>query len=241
MAQDLLVDDLIADGQRLIDQLLADGFDVTVALWAKDDEGPWLLYLASPAFNDKKPGESFPAVYNSLSKVPDSTVELGLDIRLINDRNPIAREAARIAGHPGKKEGIRYRGTRLADLPIEEAYVYPKPEIPVRQAFIITYKRQNDTNQWSATTRREEYRRTLRPSGAVSYSEAQWLGGKEKNFAHVYVLVEVDPLLDERTIANNPVILITLAEQARAMADEMFESKHPGATIQHQNLVMNAV
>lgn len=214
-----------------------------MAFWAKDDEGRWCLFFASPAFDDKKPGKSFPAVYDSLSKVPDSTVELGLDIRLVNDRNPIARDAAKIAGHPSKKEPIHCRGPRLGNLPIEEAYIHPKPEVPVRQAFIVTYKRGQDKDQWLASTRRAEYYRALKPKGAVSYATAQWLGdtaGDEK-YAHVYVLVEVDPLLDERTIATNPVIVTAMANQARAMADEMFKAKHPDARIEHKPLVMNPV
>jgi hypothetical protein len=236
MAEELLVDDQIDTGQLIVDQLLADGFDVAVAFWVKNDEGLWRLYLASPGFDDRKPRDNYLAIRDSLAKVPNPEARFW-PINLIDERNPIARDALRIAGRPGKKEGIRYRGTRLGDLPIEEAYIYPKPEIPVRQAFIITYKRQNDTNRWSATTRRAEYYRTLRPTGAVSYSAAQWLGEKpgEEDLAHVYVLVEVDPLLDERTIATNPVILMTLAEQARSMADEMFKTKHPDASIEHKN------
>jgi hypothetical protein len=239
MAQELLVDAQIDDGQRIIDQFLADGLDVAVAFWAESNEGLWRLYIASPAFDDRKPGAAASAVYDSLSKLPDLTIEPALDIRTINDQNPMARDALKIAGRPGKKEGIRYRGGRLGDLPIEEAYIYPKPEIPVRQAFIVTYKRQKDRDHWLATTRKAEFCRNLRPKGAVSYSTAQWLGGKEEDFAHVYVLVEIDPLLDERTIAANPVILITLTEQARAMADEMFKTKHPNAKIEHDNLTIH--
>jgi hypothetical protein len=64
-----------------------------------------------------------------------------------------------------------------------------------------------------------------------------WVGRKKTS--PMSILVEIDPLLDERTIATNPVILITLAEQARAMGDEMFRSKHPDAAIEHQPLIMN--
>jgi hypothetical protein len=211
-----------------------------VALWVKDDEGSWRLYIASPTFDDRKPGENYLSVRDSLGKVPEPTVQ-PWSIILVNDENPMARDAARIAGRPGKKEAICYRGPRLGDVPIEEAYIYPKPVIPVRQSFIITYKREGDSNRWLATTKKDQLYRSLRPTGAVSYSEAQWLGGGPDRVAHIYVLVEVDPLLDEKTIATNPVILMTLAEQARSMADEMFAKKNPGAIIEHQNLVMNLV
>ena len=156
-----------------------------------------------------------------------------LDIDLINDQNPMARDALKIAGRPGKKEGIRYRGPRLGDLPIEEAYIYPKPAIPLRQSFTITYERQSETNQWLATTRKRE----LSSLGASTKERCPtrrlngWVTRKgREDFAPIHVLVEVDPSLDERTIATNPVILDDLLEQARSMADEMFKEKHPDAS-----------
>jgi hypothetical protein len=239
MAEELLVDTQIDDGQRFVDQLLADDFDVTVAFWVKDGEGSWRLYIASPAFDDRKPGENYRAVRDSLAKIPDPTVQ-PWTIILINDKNSMTQAAGRIAGRPGK-EAIRYGGPRLGESPIEEAYIYPKPEIPVRQSFIVTYKREGDSNHWLATTKKDTLYRTLRPKGAVSYSKAKWLGEGPDKFVHVYVLVEVDPLLDERTIALNPVILTTLTDRARSMADEMFKSKNPDAIIDHQDLVMNLV
>lgn len=240
MAEDLLVDDQIDGGQMAIDQLLMDGIDVTVAFWAKPHERSWRMYIASPAFDDRKPGENYLAIRDSLSRVANPEVRFW-PINLINDQNPMACDALKIAGRPGKEEGIRYRGTRLGDLPIEEAYIYPRPQIPVRQAFIVTYKREDSSNRWSATTERKEISRNLRPKGALAYSKAQGLGEQADRFAHVYVLVEVDPLLDERTIATNPVILQTLADQARSLADEMFKSKNPDAMIEHQKLVMSLV
>lgn len=163
MAQEILVDDQIDDGQRIIDQFLADGLEVAVAFWAKPAAGSWSLYIASPGFNDRKPVEASRAVYDSVSKVTDLTILPWLDIRMIDDQDSIARDALRIAGHKGTKGPIRYRGTRLGDLGIAKAYIYPKPELPVRQAFIVTYKRQKGKNEWSASTRRAEYYRTLRP------------------------------------------------------------------------------
>ncbi len=243
MAEKILVDDQIDDGQRIIDELLSDGIDVTIAFWARPDGGSWHLYIASPGFNKRKPLEASRAFYDSVSKVKDLTILPWVDIRMIDDQDVIARDAIKIAERKGAKGPSRYRGARLGDLGLSRAYIYTRPQVPARQAFIVTYKRKEQTNEWSASTKRAEYYRTLRPKGAVSYSAAQWLGdgeGEEK-FAHVYVLIEVDPLIDDRTIASNPVILASMAEQAREMADEMFKSKHADAMIEHQNLVMNLV
>lgn len=243
MAEKILVDDQIDDGQKIIDQLLADGIDITVAFWVRPDGGSWNLYIASPGFNKRKPLEASRAFYNSVSKVKDLTILPWVDTQMIDDQDALARDAIKIAERKGTKGPIRYRGTRLGDLGLSRAYIYPRTQVPASQAFIITYKKKEQINEWSASTRKAEYSRTPGPKGAVSYSTAQWLGDKEgeEKFAHVYVLVEVDPLLDDRTLASNPVILTTMAEQAREMADEMFKTKHPDARIEHQNLVMNLV
>jgi hypothetical protein len=243
MAQELLVDDQIYDGQKIIDQFLADGLDVAVAFWAESNEGLWRLYIASPRFDDKKPGEAARTVYESVSKVPDLTIEPALDIRLINDRNPIAQDAVKIAGRQGKEEGIRYRGTRLGDLAIEDAYIYPRPAVPLRQSFTISYVRQGNSNEWLATTRKGELYRMVRPKGVVSYSTALYEGEKpeDQRFALIHVLVEIDPSLDERTIAANPIILSHLVEQAQSLADGMFRRRHPEATIHHHDTALAPV
>ena len=235
MAEELLVDDQIDDGQRIIDQLLADGFDPAAAFWAKSDEGLWRLYIASPAFDDRKPGAATRAVYDSFSKVPDLTIEPALDIRLINDKNRIARDAIEIAGRLGKKEGIRYPGRRLGNLPIEEAYIYARPVLPLRQSFTITYVRQAESNEWAATTRRGELYRGMRHKGFVSSAHGPGDEPSGHMFALVDVWVEVNPMLDERMIATNPVILTTLADQARSLADAIFKKTYPEATIHHHD------
>jgi hypothetical protein len=242
MAEELLVDDQIDGGQMAIDRLLEDGFDVTVAFWIKTDEGFWRLHIASPAFDDRKPGENSIKVRESLRKVQDPQVQFW-PIYLISDQNPAARDALKIAGRPGKKEGIRYRGTRLGDLPIEEAYIYPRPAVPLRQSFTISYVRQGESNEWLVTTRKGELYRGVRPKGAVSYSTALYEGEKpgDQKFAIIHVLVEVDPSIDERTIAANPVILSHLVEQAQSLADGMFKQRHPEATIHHHDTTLAPV
>jgi hypothetical protein len=242
MAEELLVDDQIDNGQAIIDQLLADGIDVAVAFWVKNDEGLWRLSIASPRFDDRKPGENYLAIRDSLAKVPDPEARFW-PINLINDRNPAARDALRIAGRPGKEEGIRYRGPRLGELPIDDAYIYPRPAVPLRQSFTISYVRQGNSNEWSATTRKGELYRRVRPKGVVSYSTALYEGEKpeDQRFALIHVLVEVEPLLDERTIAANPVILSHLVEQAQSLADGMFRQRHPAAEIHHHDMVFASV
>jgi hypothetical protein len=127
MAAELLVDSRIEDGERIVEQLIHDSFPVSVAFWVKPDEDTsWHLYVASPTVDPKSPGQSYPALYASLSKDPDSSVQLS-EIRLVNDAEPIARDAVRLRRrYPGVMP-TQFPGRRLGDLSIDEVYVYPLP------------------------------------------------------------------------------------------------------------------
>ncbi len=242
MDQKMLVDDQIDDGQRIIDQFLADGLDVSVAFWVKPDERSWTLYIASPGFRDRERVEASRTVYDSASKVPDLTIQPGLDIRVIDARDAIARDAVRLAGRKGKKGPIRYRGTRLGDFPIVRAYIYPRPAVPLRQSFTISYERQGESDEWAATTEKGPLHRWLRPKGVVSYAtHGPGDDPDDEQLATILVLVEVEPRLDERTIAINPALATMLADQARSLADGIFKKKHPEAAIHHHDMALAPV
>lgn len=127
MDQELLVESRIDDGQKLIDQLVRDGFPVRVALWIKTGEmGLWSLYIASPVVDLEKPGESYPALYSSLSKIPNSSISLS-EIKLINGTNPVARAAIALRDRSGGKVPARLHHVRLGNLFAEELYIYRSP------------------------------------------------------------------------------------------------------------------
>jgi hypothetical protein len=70
MDTELLVEEQIDDGQRLIDQLIRDEVEVNVGFWVRtSEEGLWHLYIASPAINPEKLGEAYRKVYASLNKL----------------------------------------------------------------------------------------------------------------------------------------------------------------------------
>ncbi len=127
MDTDLLVEERIEDGQRLVDQLIRDGFEARAAFWVKaSEEGMWHLYLATPAVNPDKVGEAFRTVYASLSKLPDPWVSPS-QIKLLNGTNSVARAAIEIRDRYPRKSPTRYHGKRLGNLMIEEAHIYPPP------------------------------------------------------------------------------------------------------------------
>jgi len=90
-----------------------------------------------------------------------------------------------------------------------------------------------------ASIKSKEFYRGLKAKDIASYSTAFWHGEKpeDQKFALVYVLVEVDPELDERTLLSNPNLLLALAGQARTLADDLFKQKHPDAVIEHDLLL----
>jgi hypothetical protein len=241
MDTELLVDNQIADGQSLIEQLIKDNFRVSAAFWVKStEEGSWQLYIASPDVDSTKPNEAYQKVYYSLDSISDSTIST-VDINLLNSENPAAKAAVVQRNRARAKKGLKYYGKRLGNLAVKDAYIYPELEIPLRQSFLVTYVRQGQTNKWNATTRKKEFYRGHQALGAVSYSTAQWLGDEkeDENFAHVYVMVEVSSGVDESAIIANPVMMIHLGEQAQLTADELFKGKHPDATVVHEPLMLS--
>src|SRR6266849_668788 len=124
MAKELLVEGQI-DGQKLINQLVRDGFPVAVAFWAKtSEEGFWHLYIASPSVDAERIGPAYGLLYESMRKIPSPWVEFSR-IRLLNPANPIAQEAIAVRDHIPGRSPRRHHGKRLADLAIDEAYLYP--------------------------------------------------------------------------------------------------------------------
>jgi hypothetical protein len=121
----LLVTEQIDDGKRIVDQLMGDEFEVSAAFWAKTaEEGLWYLYIASPLVEANRPGEAYPRLYASISQIPGLEVQLS-DIKLINDTNPIARDIIEARNRYPRGTPTRYRGKRVGNVSILEAYVYP--------------------------------------------------------------------------------------------------------------------
>jgi hypothetical protein len=235
MVTELLVESQIEDGRRFVEQLVRDGFEVTVAFWVKtSEEGSWHLFIASPSVDAEKPSGAYRKVYASLSKIPDIGISPS-DIKLISSTNPIAQDALEMRGdrYPGRISTL-YQGKRLGGLSIREAYIYP-PLVSLRQSYSVAYHRKEKTNTWRAKTKKEEMYRDMRAKGAVAYSTGRWEGEteEEENHATVSVLLEVDPQFDDQNLIFIPQIRQIMTCQARDLADQMFKTRHPDATIEH--------
>ena len=126
MDTEILVDNRIDDGRELISELVRDGFDVTVAFWVNtSEEGLWFLYIGSTSVHAERLGGAYGAVYACLRRLPNPPFSLS-EIKLVDAHNPIARDAIAVRDRASTRIPIRYRGKRLGNLSIDEAYIYPR-------------------------------------------------------------------------------------------------------------------
>jgi len=154
--------------------------------------------------------------------------------KVLEDRGPLGVRGRRL-----------YRVQPDDQLGQASAFEMPEDELvmeapPVRQSYDVRYHREEGATVWRATTRIGAVYRGVKATGAVSYSTAFWEGGESKgpaNSATVSVLLEVDPHYGEPGVELHPNVKRMMVDTARAMADEMFLSRHPRARIMHTPLV----
>src|SRR5713226_7113031 len=125
MDQISLVDRRIDDGQRLVQRLVQDNFDVTVAFWLKTSEEDWWhLYIASKVVDERGPAEAYRALLASLQQLPGTTVSL-TDVKLIGVSNPITTDVLKIQHRYSGRAPIRFGGGYFGGITVEEALIYP--------------------------------------------------------------------------------------------------------------------
>ena len=127
MDQSALVDVQIQDGQRLINRLIEKEWAPTEAAWVKESEaGEWFLYLATPRVGED--GATRPAYRRLIALISDMQSEGfwidPLSIKLISTDDPIARAVAAVRRRYPTMTATWFHGKRLADLSIDEAYLY---------------------------------------------------------------------------------------------------------------------
>lgn len=121
----VLVDNRIHDGRMLIAELDRSGFDVTAAFWVKTaEDGLWFLYIGSSRLEPGKLGDAYRAVYACLQRLPEAGITIS-DVKLVSATDPIVRDALAVRKRRPDRTPIRWGGSQLGDLSVEEAYIYP--------------------------------------------------------------------------------------------------------------------
>ena len=128
MDTETLVENLLDDGQKLIEALPQNGFPVTAAIWLKTSwNGRWYLYIVSPVVDAEGITEGYRRLHPLIRQMPEP---FGIDVfkvKLIGLENPIAKDVLAIHPHaPGPR--VRWRGISLGNVSIEDAYLYLLPD-----------------------------------------------------------------------------------------------------------------
>ena len=128
MDQGTLVGMQIEDGQRLIDLLTKNGVPVIAAFWAKESEsGEWFLYLATPLVGpDGATRPCYRRVNGLIREMQKAPFWIDpLEIKLIGPHDPISKAVTALGDRYQGRSPTRFRGNRLGDLTVDEAYIYP--------------------------------------------------------------------------------------------------------------------
>jgi hypothetical protein len=88
------------------------------------EEGEWFLYIAS----NEVDGRGLAAAYRSLYTLVDSLGPLWVnrfELKLVEPRNPIARDVLGILNRYPSPLPTRYGGKRLGNVAVDDSYIYP--------------------------------------------------------------------------------------------------------------------
>ncbi len=139
MDHELLVNEQIEDGKVLLAGLVHDGFDVTVAFWVRtSEEGLWYLYIGSTSVRTMSLADAYRVVYGALRRVPNTQISIS-SIKIIDADNPVARSAIEVRDRYPARLPTRYNGTKLGNMSVEEAYIYPRTGGMTRTEVLQTF------------------------------------------------------------------------------------------------------
>jgi hypothetical protein len=130
MGTESLVDELIDDGQRLVEEVSQHGLPVVAALWLKASENEkWYFYIVSPVVDAEGLVQAYKRLHPLVRGVREPLRIDPLEIKLIGPSNEIAKDVLEIyrRARGPRVSPIRWGGKSLGSMSIEDAYLYPLP------------------------------------------------------------------------------------------------------------------
>jgi hypothetical protein len=130
MDKDALVDDLLDESGKLIEELSEGGFPVSAAVWFKSSyDGKWYFYVVSPLVDSEGISNAYGQVLPLVRARPRPRQIGPLEIRLVGASSPLGRDVLDALRNIPSPYGfpIRWPGVWLGNEAIEAAYLYPPP------------------------------------------------------------------------------------------------------------------
>jgi hypothetical protein len=133
MDQESLVTVQLEDGRRLLERLARAEIPVVVAAWIKESEsGLWYLYLVTPlVVEDDVTRPAYRRVNEVIQEMPQRRMIGPLEIKVVWPNGAVGTALRELVERYPGTSPFRYGGSRLGDLNIEGAYVYPTITAPV--------------------------------------------------------------------------------------------------------------
>jgi hypothetical protein len=88
------------------------------------------LYVVSPIVDERGLHDAYLQVHAALSRLESADLTTA-NIRFVGARDPLAQVLESILLQRPKTRGITWAGPWLADIRIDDAYIYPRPTSPV--------------------------------------------------------------------------------------------------------------
>jgi hypothetical protein len=122
MYKKVLVEDLIRDGNLLVESLERNRFPMTAAVWYDFPEAPWMLVIVSTAVDQIGPMAAYGRVQRALQAVKPVQLSLS-DISLMSPRSQEFENLRSLISTPGRLRHSAASG-QPRSLAFEDAYVY---------------------------------------------------------------------------------------------------------------------
>ena len=185
----------------------------------------------------------------SIGKKRPPRFRVGDSVRFLYGPQKVAGEIVEDRGPLGDHGRRLYRVRINAGRDDELSFEIPEEDIEsrdqnsnivespgLRQEISVNYVRKQNTNAWTATTKRGQLFSGIKAKGAVGYTTGRWEGEREgdENHAIVTVLVECDQTICDSHSRVRPTAWPVMTATARQLADRMFKTRHQDALIEHE-------